>query len=77
MVAQAGSLILKKATPKGSIILAAGFVMACMLALTLSVWLDRDQYFGRAISSDELDAHLDIPVLVTIPRVRPTHIAAK
>lgn len=76
VVAQPASLILKKAKPKGSLVLAAGLLMGCMMAMTLSVWLDRDKYFGRMISSDELEAHLDIPVLVTIPRVRPTNIAA-
>ena len=73
VIAQKGSLILKKSSPRGSIILPIGAVFASCVALAACLWVDRKSHLNLT-SNDEIEEVLDIPVLVTIPRVHTSRL---
>ena len=69
VIAQAATLPVKHHSPRGSLMLPAGMVLGMLGALAMALFLDRNR-FGNALRSDDIEAELDIPVLVTLPRVQ-------
>ena len=73
VIAQTASLNLKKHSPRGSIMLPLGFVFATLCGLMASVFAERKNLIGLT-SPEEIETALDIPVLVTIPRVHSSRV---
>lgn len=66
-IQQAGTLFLKHVSPKGSILLPLGMVLATVLSILTAIFLDSN---GKsAQNEDDVEEILDLPVLVTLPRV--------
>ena len=72
-IAQHASLQLKKHSPKGSVMLPIGFLFANLCGLFAAIFADRKQLTGLT-TPDEIEDALDIPVLVTIPRVHSSRV---
>ncbi len=73
VVAQPASLILKKQSPKGSIILPLGLFLAICSALFATLFADRKNLTGM-YSPNEIEDVLDLPVLATIPRIHASRV---
>ncbi|MDB4777926.1 hypothetical protein OAG68_00555 [bacterium] len=67
VVQQVGTLLLKHASPKGSILLPLGMVLATMLSVLTALVFDRSKL--SSTDEEEVEEVLDIPVLITLPRV--------
>ncbi len=67
IVQQAGTLLLKHASPKGSILLPLGLVLATLLSVLTALIFDHSKLLSN--DEDEVEEVLDIPVLITLPRV--------
>ncbi|HRF01099.1 MAG TPA: hypothetical protein PLI18_11305 [Pirellulaceae bacterium] len=67
---QPATLVLKHVAPKGSIVLPLGAVAAGFLSIAFAVWRERSR---PSMSPRELaERGLDLPVLMTVPRVAPS-----
>ena len=73
VIAQKGSLILKKSSPRGSILLPIGAILATFVSLAACMWSDRKKYLETPVSCD-IEEVLDLPILVTIPRVHASRL---
>lgn len=67
VVQQEGSLLPKHASPKGSILLPMGLVLATLLSFLTAIVFDRTQLLSNDV--EEVEEVLDLPVLITLPRV--------
>jgi uncharacterized protein involved in exopolysaccharide biosynthesis len=67
VIAQPASLMLKHVTPRGSLVLPLGLVMALATAVLVALYCERN-YLSTALSEEEVEQFLDLPVLVTLPR---------
>jgi uncharacterized protein involved in exopolysaccharide biosynthesis len=68
VVAQPANFVLKKVSPKGSVMLPLGLFAAIMTAFATALFFDRN-HLSSEIGEDEVEQILDLPVLVTLPRV--------
>lgn len=62
------TLRVKHISPRGSLVIPLGFVVACLAALAVVLFLERNHLNG-AFNETEVEQVLDMPVLVTLPRV--------
>lgn len=69
VVAQAATLPIKHHSPRGSLMLGGGMILALLSSLAMALFLDRNR-FGDSLRAEDLESVLDIPVLVTLPRVQ-------
>ena len=67
-VAQFPTLTLKHVNPKASLVLPMGFVCGLLAALGTSLFFDRN-HLSATLNESEVEQVLDLPVLVTLPRV--------
>jgi uncharacterized protein involved in exopolysaccharide biosynthesis len=68
VVAQDASLILKAASPRGSVFLPLGAIFAALCGIAVALLAERDMF--RAAPQDELVEQVsEIPVLINLPRV--------
>ena len=67
-VAQEPRLTLKHVNPKASLVLPMGFVCGLLAALGTSLFFDRN-HLSATLNESEVEQVLDLPVLVTLPRV--------
>lgn len=58
----------KHISPRGSLIIPLGFITGCLAALTVVLFLERNHLSGT-LNEGEVEQILDLPVLVTLPRV--------
>jgi uncharacterized protein involved in exopolysaccharide biosynthesis len=58
----------KHISPKGSLIIPLGFVSALLAAVAVALFLERNHLSGT-FNEGEVEQILDLPVLVTLPRV--------
>ena len=68
VVAQDASFMVKHVSPKGSLIILLGAFAGMLLSFAVAVYLDRNNLSG-SVGEDEVEQILDMPVLVTLPRV--------
>lgn len=73
VIAQAASLQLKKHSPRGSVMFPLGFIFANLCGLFAAIFADRRRLTGPT-TPEEIEDALDIPVLVTIPRVHSSRV---
>jgi uncharacterized protein involved in exopolysaccharide biosynthesis len=73
VIAQPASLVLKKQSPRGSIMLPLGLLLATFSTLLVTLLADRKNLSGSC-STDEMEEVLHLPVLATIPRVHPARV---
>ena len=66
--AQPATFVRKRVSPKGSIVLPIGMVLAAIAALAVALFSER-KYLGN-IDEEEIESILEVPVLVSLPRVR-------
>ena len=71
VVAQEPTLIVKHTSPKGSLVLPLGFIAGLVAALAFTLYADRNHLSGP-LNESEVEQVLDLPVLVTLPRVYST-----
>ncbi len=74
IVAQDATLILKKQSPKGSVVLPLGALFAGVASLCICLVADRKK-LTRPTTSHEIEQSLDLPVLATIPKVHSSRVA--
>ena len=67
-VAQDPTLTLKHVNPKASLVLPMGFLCGLLAALGTSLFLDRN-HLSSTLNESDVEKALDLPVLVTLPRV--------
>ncbi len=67
-VAQAPTLTLKHVNPKASLVLPMGFVCGMLAALGTALFCDRN-HLSATLNESEVEQALELPVLVTLPRV--------
>ena len=67
-VAQDPTLTLKHVNPKASLVLPMGFLCGLLAALGASLFLDRN-HLSATLNESYVEQALDLPVLVTLPRV--------
>ena len=67
-VAQDPTLTLKHVNPKASLVLPMGFICGLLAALGTSLFFDRN-HLSATLNESEVEEVLDLPVLVTLPRV--------
>ena len=67
-IAQDPTLTLKHVNPKASLVLPMGFVCGLLAALGTSLFLDRN-HLSATLNESDVEQALDLPVLVTLPRV--------
>ena len=67
-VAQFPTLTLKHVNPKASLVLPMGFVCGLLAALGTSLFFDRN-HLSATLNESEVEQVLDLPVLITLPRV--------
>lgn len=67
IVQQSGTLLPKHVSPKGSILIPLGFVLATMASLLTSLVFDRSKRLPK--DEEEVEDVLGLPVLITLPRV--------
>ena len=68
VVAQEANFVVKHVSPKGSLILPLGFICALIAALATALFFDRN-HLSATLNEGEVEQVLDLPVLVTLPRV--------
>ena len=68
VVAQPANFVVKHVSPKGSLMIPLGFAIALLTALAAALFLERNHLSG-ALGEEEVEQILDLPVLVTLPRV--------
>ncbi len=73
VIAQPASLVLKRQSPKGSVMLPIGFAFAGFAALFVTLLADRKNLSGLS-TPEEVEEALQIPVLVSIPRVHSSRL---
>jgi polysaccharide biosynthesis protein PslE len=73
VIAQAASLVLRKQSPRGSVLLPVGFIAALFAGLFAALLADRKNLTG-AYSTEEIEAVLDLPVMATIPRIHSSRV---
>lgn len=73
VVAQPASLIFKKQSPKGSVILPLGVVVGGVCAIGACLVANRRKLF-QSLVPREIEDELALPVLVTIPRVHSSRV---
>ncbi len=73
VIAQPASLLLKPHSPKGSVMLPLGMMFALLASLLVALLADRKQLVGMSTAEQVEDA-VDIPVLVSIPRVHSSRV---
>jgi uncharacterized protein involved in exopolysaccharide biosynthesis len=67
-VSQSPTLTLKHVNPKATLVLPLGFVCGLLAALGTSLFFDRN-HLSATLNESEVEQVLDLPVLVTLPRV--------
>ena len=67
-ISQDPTLTLKHVNPKASLVLPMGFVCGLLAALGTSLYFDRN-HLSSTLNESEVEQVLDLPVLVTLPRV--------
>ena len=68
VVAQEATLPIKHHSPKGALMMGAGMMLALLCSLAMALFLNRNNY-GDFVDVEDLERELEIPVLVTLPRV--------
>ena len=68
VVAQEANFVVKHVSPKGSLILPLGFICGLLAALATALFFDRN-HLSATLNEGEVEQVLDLPVLVTLPRV--------
>jgi uncharacterized protein involved in exopolysaccharide biosynthesis len=71
VVAQEANFNVKHVAPKGSLVLPLGFIAGLLGALAMALFCDRNHLSGT-LNESEVEQVLDLPVLVTLPRVYST-----
>jgi uncharacterized protein involved in exopolysaccharide biosynthesis len=67
-VAQKPTLTLKPANPKASLVLPLGFVCGLLAAFGTALFFDRN-HLSASLNESEVEQVLDLPVLISLPRV--------
>jgi uncharacterized protein involved in exopolysaccharide biosynthesis len=73
VVAQPASLLLKKQSPRGSVMLPLGLIFAGLSSLFVTMLADRKNLAGLS-TPHQIEQALEIPVLVTVPRVHSSRV---
>lgn len=68
VVAQDPTLTVKHQNPKGSLVLPLGFICGLLAGLATALYSDRN-HLSATLNESEVEQVLDLPVLVTLPRV--------
>ena len=68
VVAQEPNYMVKHVSPKGSLIIPFGFLLGLFTALATSLFFDRN-HLNPDLNESEVEKVLNLPVLVTLPRV--------
>ena len=68
VVAQEPNFMVKHVSPKGSLIVPFGFLAGLLAALVTSLFFDRN-HLNPDLNESEVEKVLNLPVLVTLPRV--------
>jgi len=68
VIAQPANFLVKHVSPRGSIVLPSGLVLAGMVATATALYFERDLLSG-SLRDEEVEQILEIPVLVSLPRV--------
>jgi len=68
VVAQEPNFMVKHVSPKGSLIVPFGFLLGLLAALAAALFFDRN-HFNTDLNEGEVEQVLNLPVLVTLPRV--------
>ncbi len=68
VVAQEPSFILKHASPKGSLFLPVGVMLGLLAGLATALFCERNHLSG-SLNETEVEGILEMPILVTLPRV--------
>ncbi|MEM7455860.1 MAG: hypothetical protein AAF456_16015 [Planctomycetota bacterium] len=68
VVFQPATLVVKHVSPRGSIIAPLGVMLALLCALGTALYYERNHLSGT-LGEDEVEQILELPVLVTLPRV--------
>ncbi len=73
VIQQPASLVLKKHSPKGSILLPLGFALGAFAGMFAAIFADRKN-LTKLTTPEEIEEALDLPVLVSIPRVHSSRV---
>ncbi len=69
VVAQDANLMVKHVSPRGSVFIPLGAMLSTLCAIGTALYFEKDLLSGH-LSEDELEQILEIPVLVSLPRVQ-------
>lgn len=67
-IAQEANFNVKHVSPRGSLVMSLAFILGALASLGVVLFCERDQFMGT-LNESEVEELLDLPVLVTIPRV--------
>jgi uncharacterized protein involved in exopolysaccharide biosynthesis len=73
VIQQPATLVLRKVSPRGSVMLPVGFLFATACGLLVAIFADRKNLLALS-TPEEIEEALDIPVLASIPRVRASRV---
>ena len=68
VVAQEANLMVKHVSPRGSVLIPLGAIFAGICAVGTALYFEKDLLSGH-LGEDELEQILEIPILVTLPKV--------
>lgn len=68
VVAQEANFVVKHVSPRGSILIPLGAVMASLCAIGIALYSEKDLLSGH-LSEEEVEQILEIPILVSLPNV--------
>lgn len=68
VVAQDANFVVKHVSPKGSLFLPLGFICGLLAALATALFFERN-HLSATLKESDVEQILDLPVLVTLPRV--------
>lgn len=68
VIAQDATLILKHISPRGSIFLPLGLMLSMLTALAVALYSERN-HLSPSLTEDNMEQILQLPVLVSLPRV--------
>ncbi len=77
VIAQPASLMLKHVSPRGSVVLPLGLLFAGMAATVISFLTYRSRRDIVVDRGEDLEQQLDLPILITLPRVPTTKVAVR
>ena len=68
VVAQEANFVVKHVSPRGSILVPLGALMASLFAIGIALYSEKDLLSGH-LSEEEVEQILEIPILVSLPKV--------